>query len=97
MRPTAASSHWRRDSSRSTRSSSTRLSRSARGNGGTTELVAEEVHELDLGLYFKNELALMLERAGFEVVAVHGDHKEEAATADDDFVVFVARKPLSVA
>jgi SAM-dependent methyltransferase len=59
-------------------------------------LVAEEVHELDLGLYFKNELALTLERAGFEVVAVHGDHKEEAATSDHDFVVFVARKPLSV-
>jgi SAM-dependent methyltransferase len=61
------------------------------------QLVAEEVHPLDLGLYFKNELGLMLERAGFEVVAVHGDHKEEAATADHDFVVFVARKPLSVA
>lgn len=61
------------------------------------ELVAEEVHSLDLGLYFRNELQLMLELAGFEVVAVHGDHKEEAATAEHDFVVFVARKPLSVA
>ena len=60
-------------------------------------LVAEEVHPLDLGLNFKNELALMLERRGFEVVAVHGDHNEEAATSDHDFVVFVARKPLSVA
>ena len=38
-------------------------------------LVAEEVHELDLGLYFTNELGLMLERAGFEVVAVHGGHE----------------------
>jgi SAM-dependent methyltransferase len=61
------------------------------------QLIAEEIHPLDLGLYFKNELALMLERAGFEVVAVHGDHKEEPATAEHDFVVFVARKPLSVA
>jgi SAM-dependent methyltransferase len=61
------------------------------------QLVAEEVHTLDLGLYFKNELALMLERAGFEVVAVHGSHEARPATADDDFVVFVARKPLSVA
>ena len=61
------------------------------------QLVAEEVHTLDLGLYFKNELALMLERAGFEVLAVHGSHEERPATADDDFVVFVARKPLSVA
>jgi SAM-dependent methyltransferase len=61
------------------------------------ELVAEETYPLDLGLYFKNELALMLERTGFEVLAVHGDHKEEPATAETDFVVFVARKPLSVA
>jgi SAM-dependent methyltransferase len=61
------------------------------------DLVAEEDHTLDIGLYFTNELVLMLERAGFEVVAVHGGHEERAATADDDFVVFVARKPLSVA
>ena len=39
----------------------------------------------------------MLERAGFDVVAVHGGHEERPATADDDFVVFVARKPMSVA
>jgi SAM-dependent methyltransferase len=60
-------------------------------------LVAEEQHPLDLGLYFANELGLMLELAGFDVVAVHGSHEERAATADDDFVVFVALKPLSVA
>ena len=39
----------------------------------------------------------MLERAGFEVVAVQGGHEERAPTPDDDFVVFVARKPLPVA
>jgi SAM-dependent methyltransferase len=61
------------------------------------ELIAEEDHTLDLGLYFTNELVLMLEGAGFEVVAVHGGHEERPATADDDFVVFVARKPLPVA
>jgi SAM-dependent methyltransferase len=61
------------------------------------QLVAEEVHALDLGLYFKNELQLMLERAGFDVAAVHGDHEEVPASAEHDFVVFVARKPLSVA
>ena len=61
------------------------------------QLVAEEEHTLDIGLYFTNELVLMLERAGFEIVALHGDHKEEPATAEHDFVVFVARKPLSVA
>ena len=61
------------------------------------ELIAEEDHTLDIGLYFTHELVLMLERAGFDVAAVHGGHEERAATADDDFVVFVARKPLSVA
>jgi len=61
------------------------------------ELIAEEDHTLDIGLYFTNELVLMLERAGFDVVAVNGAHEERAATADDDFVVFVARKPVSVA
>jgi len=61
------------------------------------ELVAEEHHTLDIGLYFTNELVLMLERAGFDVEAVHGGHEERPATAHDDFVVFVARKPMSVA
>ncbi len=64
---------------------------------GRTSWSPRRMHTLDLGLYFTNELALMLERAGFEVDAVHGGHEERAATADDDFVVFVARKPLSVA
>jgi hypothetical protein len=36
----------------------------------------------------------MLERAGFVDVVVHGDHREEAPTAESDFLVFVARKPL---
>jgi hypothetical protein len=44
-------------------------------------------------LYFANELLLMLERAGFQEVVVHGDHREEPATGDSDFVVFVAKKP----
>jgi SAM-dependent methyltransferase len=57
------------------------------------ELVQEEQHTLQMTLYFKNELQLLLERAGFSVVAVHGDHSEEPATGDSDFVVFVARKP----
>jgi SAM-dependent methyltransferase len=56
---------------------------------GTLE--AEEVHRLDIGLYFKNELLLMLERAGFDDVVVHGDHVEADPTPEDDFVVFVAR------
>ena len=55
-------------------------------------LAAEEVHRLDIGLYFKNELRLMLEHTGFEDIVVHGDHVEAEPTPDDEFLVFVARK-----
>ncbi len=57
------------------------------------DLVTEEEHSLRINFYFKNELMLMLERAGFTDIAVHGDHREEAPTRDSDFVVFVAKKP----
>jgi hypothetical protein len=54
-------------------------------------LEAEEDHLLDIGLYFKNELLLMLETAGFEDVVVQGDHNDAAPTGSDEFLVFVAR------
>ena len=57
------------------------------------ELAAEEEHTLDIGLYFRNELLLMLEQAGFVDLVVHGDHVEQEATAHSEFVVLVARKP----
>jgi len=57
------------------------------------ELEAEETHRLDDGHYFRNELRLMLERTGFVDVVVHGEHEEREPRADDDFLVFVGRKP----
>ena len=51
-----------------------------------------EDHRLDMGLYFEHELLLMLERAGFDDVTVHGEHTERPPTADDGFLVFVARR-----
>jgi hypothetical protein len=57
------------------------------------ELVRQEEHRLHVNFYFKNELLLLLERAGFRDVMVYGDHRDEAPTKDSDFVVFVARKP----
>jgi hypothetical protein len=51
---------------------------------------AEEDHTLTINLYFKNELLLMLERAGFAEIAVQGDHNDVDATSDDDFLVFLA-------
>ena len=57
-------------------------------------LEAEEDHLLTIGLYFRNELLLMLERAGFTDVVVEGDHNDAPATAEDEFVVFVARRSV---
>ena len=56
-------------------------------------LVTEEEHRITLNLYFKNELLLMLERAGFADIIVHGDHKGAPPTKDSDFVVYVAKRP----
>ena len=44
-------------------------------------------------LYFTNELALLLERAGFRDVELRAGYEEREPTGDDDFVVFVAKKP----
>jgi SAM-dependent methyltransferase len=55
-------------------------------------LEAEEDKRLTIGLYFKNELLLMLERAGLDDIRVEGDHNDAEPTSDDDFVVFVATK-----
>ena len=57
------------------------------------ELVREEDHTLHLTFYFKDELMLLLERAGFTDIVVHGDHRREAPTPDSEFLVFVAKKP----
>lgn len=54
--------------------------------------VAEETYTLHENLYFRNELGRMLEQAGFTIEAVQGDYQETVATAEHDFVVFVARK-----
>jgi SAM-dependent methyltransferase len=58
------------------------------------ELAAQEEHLLKLTLYFKDELVLLLEQAGFEHVEVLGQYNDAAPTADDDFLVFVARKAV---
>lgn len=55
-------------------------------------LVAEETLSLTGHMYFKTELLLRLQVAGFEDVAVYGDYTDEAATADHGELIFVARK-----
>ncbi len=56
---------------------------------GTLEADQERI--LHIGMYFKNEMLLMLEKAGFTDVVVHGEHQERPPTSDDEFIVFVAR------
>jgi SAM-dependent methyltransferase len=56
------------------------------------ELVAEEEHRLTMTLYFRDELVLMLERAGFVDVEVRGQYNDAEPTPDDDFLVYIARK-----
>jgi hypothetical protein len=56
------------------------------------ELVAEEEHALKETMYFPHELRLLLERAGFEDVALRAGHTDAEPTAEDDFVVFLARR-----
>jgi SAM-dependent methyltransferase len=56
------------------------------------QLVADEVYTLTANIYFRNELRQMLELAGFEVEAVQGGYTQAAATAENDFIVFIARK-----
>ena len=57
------------------------------------ELVAEEEHRLDMTLYFTHELALLLEHAGFREVELRAGYEDRPPVPDDDFVVFIARKP----
>jgi SAM-dependent methyltransferase len=54
-------------------------------------LVASDEHTLSMRAYFRDELLLMLERAGFADVVVRGEYNDAEPTADDDFLVYIAR------
>jgi hypothetical protein len=55
-------------------------------------MVKEEIHTQKVGDFSKNELVLMLERAGFGDIQVNGDYCDDPATAEDNVILFVARK-----
>jgi SAM-dependent methyltransferase len=57
--------------------------------------ILEEDHVLKMTLYFTNELLLVLERAGFSDVELRAGYEDRAPTSDDDFVVFIAKRPLA--
>ena len=60
------------------------------------ELVAKDEHLLMLTLYFKDEIVLMLEQAGFVDVTVRAALTDAEPTAADDFLVYTARKPTAL-
>ncbi|MGD8199197.1 class I SAM-dependent methyltransferase [Ornithinimicrobium sp. W1679] len=55
-------------------------------------LVDEERHRLTTNLYFRAELVMMLQRAGFGDVEVQGGYDGLPPTADDTFLVFTATR-----
>jgi SAM-dependent methyltransferase len=55
------------------------------------ELVAEEEYPISLRALFRDEIVLMLERAGFADVEVRGGYDDEEPTGDHEFLVFIAR------
>ncbi len=56
------------------------------------QLVAADEHPLKEMWYFKNELVMMLEHAGFHDIDLRGDYSGAQLTADSDMYVFIARK-----
>jgi hypothetical protein len=55
-------------------------------------VVEEDQRTLQENIYFPQELLLMLDVAGFHDVLVEGRYNGLPATADDETLVFVARR-----
>jgi SAM-dependent methyltransferase len=55
-----------------------------------SELVTSEEYTLRGSIYFKNEVLLMLQVAGFHNLTVRGDYTDEPPTADQEELVFTA-------
>jgi SAM-dependent methyltransferase len=56
------------------------------------QTLATEEHAISLRSYFRDEIVLMLEKAGFADVDVRGEYNDAEPTADDEFLVFVATR-----
>jgi SAM-dependent methyltransferase len=55
-------------------------------------VAVEEARPISMRCYFRDELVLMLEKAGFTDVDVRGEYNDAEPTADDEFLVFVATR-----
>jgi hypothetical protein len=56
------------------------------------EEVATETHQLSMRMYLRDELVLLLERAGFSDVEVSGGYDGLPPTPDHEFLVFAAQR-----
>lgn len=56
------------------------------------EQLAREEHSLTMRMYFRDELVMMLERAGFGEVDVRGGYAGDEPTGAHDTLVYAARK-----
>jgi len=53
----------------------------------------DERHILKETLYFRNDLLMMLQQAGFDRIRVEGGQAHPEAIRDSDVLVFIAHKP----
>lgn len=56
------------------------------------QIVQTELHSLHLRWYYKHELTLLLEQAGFRDIFIHGDYMDVPATALSSETVYDARR-----
>ena len=75
-----------------TRSSSTSRARSRRRSGGTASSSRRRCTSCGSRSTSTQELLLLLEQAGFEDVTMRAGYEDREPTAEDQFVVFLARK-----
>lgn len=54
-------------------------------------IVAAEEHTISMRMYFRDELLLMLNEAGFDRVEVRGGYSDEDPTPEHEFLVYIAR------
>jgi SAM-dependent methyltransferase len=54
--------------------------------------VAEEERAISIRMYFRDELLLMLEHAGFSGIDVRSVDTDNQATADDDILLYIAQR-----
>jgi hypothetical protein len=54
------------------------------------QIVGSELHTMTLRWYFKYEMIMMLEQAGFRSIFISGDYQDSAATAASSETVYSA-------